>query len=75
MLRDGQALVAAGVDADGQLLDSTELYDPATGHFTIGESMFDPQSAVSTCVLADGRVLMLGTNEAGDPLRPELYWP
>jgi hypothetical protein len=67
LLRDGRVLVAGGFDCsaltscDG--VGSAELYDPATGHFSLTASpqeYVDPHAAV---LLGDGRVLLVGSTE------------
>jgi hypothetical protein len=76
VLASGKVLVAGGSDVGGpgRFLDSAELYDPAinqfssTGSMTVGRAADWGQSLglgnMHTGVLADGRVLFVGGNEA-----------
>jgi hypothetical protein len=79
MLTDGKVLVAGGADVAGEsgtrLLDSAELYNPATGKFSPTGSMTIARSAdwgtsyesgleyMHTSLLHDGRVLFIGGDE------------
>jgi hypothetical protein len=77
LLKNGRVLVAGGMDADGHLLASAELFDEATGQFTPTGSLAEPQlGGISTTLLPDGRVLLLGQDlsDRWAP-SPELYWP
>lgn len=64
LLRDGRVLVTGGSDArDNEgAFTSTELYDPATGAFTMGPSMRRSRykHANSAVPLPDGTVLLAG---------------
>ena len=42
LLQNGQVLIAGGANVNGLALASTELYNPATGVFTLGPSMARP---------------------------------
>ena len=46
-LSDGKILVAGGSDATGAALASAEIYDPATGHWTLTGSMSQPTRSAS----------------------------
>ena len=60
-LTDGKVLVTGGELSNGQLLKSSELYDPATGLFTaITKAMSIPRSKHTATLLPDGRVLLVG---------------
>src|SRR5262249_57138261 len=71
----GRVLVASG-SADGiGLLDSTEIFDPATGSFTASGSVATPRSAPAAAVLADGRVLLAGGSSlSGTDLASAEIW-
>ncbi|HEY4227658.1 MAG TPA: kelch repeat-containing protein [Candidatus Limnocylindrales bacterium] len=81
LLPDGRVLVAGG-SADGKsLLNSAELYDPATGTFSPTGSMTTPRAAAAAVLLHDGRVLIAageavsGAPGAVAPSTAELYDP
>lgn len=65
-LSDGRVLVAAGAGMDTEggtfLLQSAEIYDPATGRFTAtgASSYFYIYSDAATVLLTDGSVLFCG---------------
>ena len=62
-LLDGRVLIAGGWDNDSQgwqVLSSTELFDPATGAFTVIGSMGDARTGHTATLLIDGRVLIAG---------------
>src|SRR5664280_2294800 len=64
LLRDGRVLVAGGQDNDTApltYLASAELYDPATGKFSLTGSMALPRYGASATLLLDGRVLIAGS--------------
>lgn len=64
LLRDGHVLFAGGYNcaaagSDG-MWASAELYDPATGTFSVTGSMAAPREQHTATLLADGRVLIAG---------------
>ena len=81
LLADGRVLVSGGGDAGwvhpGPYLASAELYDPASGTFSPTGSLTTTRTVHSATLLADGRVLVIGGNEATDQptVSAELYDP
>ena len=70
-LVDGRVLLTGGELSNGQVLKSSELYDPATGLFTaITKAMSIPRSKHTATLLPDGRVLLVGgkTADLYDPV-------
>lgn len=85
LLANGKVLVAGGdynSVAGGILLDSAELYDPATGKFSPTGSLTVARSTdvgldwgnLYTSLLADGRVLFVG-GSASNQATAEIYDP
>jgi len=68
-LRDGKVLVAGGISRgdfpDPQVEASAEIYDPATGRFTLTGSMSVPRYKQGAALLPDGRVLVVGGQTGG----------
>ena len=60
LLGDGTVLVAGGVGPSNQLLNSAEIYDPATTHFTAVASMNSARVDAAAVLLPDGTVLIAG---------------
>ena len=61
LLRDGRVLVVGGFSAGGAGVQaSAELYDPATGRWTVTASLRTPRRNHTATLLADGRVLVAG---------------
>lgn len=62
LLNDGQVLMTGGdsYQNTSDYLDSTEIYDPATGEFTATGNMTMPRGAHTATRLLDGRVLLTG---------------
>src|SRR5439155_1211205 len=58
-LKDGRVLITGGSTASGPTSE-TEIYDPATGSWTIGNSMAASRWGHTATLLADGRVLIAG---------------
>ena len=77
-LVDGRVLVAGGHESISFVpLDESELYDPVTGAFAVGEPMNAPRARHASVLLRDGRVLITGgTSTNADPISTtERYHP
>jgi Kelch motif protein len=82
LLADGRVLIAGGVSARAQgpfVLNSVEIYDPATGSFHAAAHMRNPRHGHAAVRLPDGRVLVAGGATSGgdcafDPTA-EIYDP
>ena len=88
LLANGQVLVAGGIYVNSaackhppckrpEVLASAELYDPATGEWTVTGSMPTPRHSHTATLLKDGQVLITGGfNESASILASaELYNP
>jgi Tol biopolymer transport system component len=62
LLGDGRVLFAggAGCGASSDMLDTAQIYDPATGSFSVTGSMGATRADHAAALLADGRVLIAG---------------
>jgi hypothetical protein len=60
LLGDGTVLVAGGSDAGGAALNTAEVYDPTTGHWTLTGYMTTARVGASMTRLPDGRVICVG---------------
>lgn len=64
LLADGRVLIAGGFKDDGHgdelALASAELYDPATGAFTVTGSLTEPRIGHTATQLLNGSVLLVG---------------
>jgi hypothetical protein len=72
-LADGRVLVAGGRSNDsstGHAIGSSEIYDPATGRWTLAGPLSDRHFGHSAISLADGRVLIAGTSWTAYKTRP-----
>ncbi|MDR1726466.1 MAG: hypothetical protein LBT74_00810 [Acidobacteriota bacterium] len=77
LLPNGKVLVVGGTNATGALA-SAEIFDPATGTFTLTGSMGSARVHHTATMLNDGtgRVLIAGGEDASGPLQSmELYDP
>lgn len=81
ILPDGRVLIAGGTTTEDigpidQVLQ-TEIFDPATGTFSLGPTLVHPHTSGNAVVLNDGRVLLLGgTNSNGTTIeKTEIYNP
>src|SRR6185369_11802338 len=69
LLQNGKVLVTGGYGTSWALLSSAELYDPATGTWTVTGSMAHGRYSHTAALLPNGKVLVVG--DAG----AELYNP
>src|SRR5262249_47840801 len=64
-----KVLVAGGFDANGNVLNSAELYDPTTGAWTFTGNLHTARYEADDALLPLGRILVCGGNDAsGTPL-------
>jgi hypothetical protein len=77
VLGDGTVLMAAGQNngANGGYLGSAEIYNPATGKFTVTGSLNTPRILHTAHLLASGQVLIVAGNYHGSISSTELYNP
>src|SRR5437773_11502628 len=74
-LKDGRVLITGGTTSTGTTSE-TELYNPATRSWTIGDPMLASRSGHTATLLADGRVLIAGGEGSGAPGRTvEIFNP
>lgn len=59
-LRDGRVLIAGGVDAAGNVLNTSQIFDPRTGKFTASGRMTTPRVGCAGTLLPNGKVLVVG---------------
>ncbi len=71
VLEDGSVLIAGGIGADLNILDSAELYDPTSGEFAATGHMRLSRTVHAASLLPDGRVLVTGGNRSADLFLPE----
>jgi hypothetical protein len=83
LLKDGRVLVVGGSSAgsypNSRIEASAEIYDPATGRFTMTGSMSVPRHKLAAALLPDGKVLVVGGSDnrdwRGQYASAELYDP
>ena len=59
LLPNGRVLVVGG-SGEANILDSAELYDPATGKWSVTGNLSRPRAGHTATLLGDGRVLVAG---------------
>jgi len=72
LLASGKVLVAGGMEREGMLTRSAELYDPSTGTFSPTGEMVGYHVCGGAALLPGGKVLVAGSF---DDTRAELYDP
>lgn len=77
LLQNGKLLVAGGVDKNGNVLASTEIYDPTTNIWTSSGIMPDARSEHTAVSLPSGIILISGGRNASNSAlaSAELYDP
>ncbi len=73
LLPGGKVLVTGGTDADGNVLSSTEIFDPQTNTFSVAGSMTVARSGHSAVTLSNGKILIAGGDP--NPTTAEVYDP
>src|SRR5882724_10941523 len=63
LLPNNKVLIAGGMERNGVWLDSAELYDPASGHFSAANKMGSRRSGATATLLASGKVLIAGGSD------------
>ncbi len=72
LLPNGKVLIAGGGDANGFLVTTAELYDPATGIFSATGSLLNGREFATAILLPNGKVLIVGGSGSSSA---ELYDP
>ena len=78
VLQDGRCAIFGGTDVDGNVLDTIEIYDPASDTWTLlNYPMRYARTGLRACLLNDGSVLVFGGIDAnGLTVAPgELFTP
>ena len=76
VLQDGRVLIAGGLDATGNAMDSAEIYDPVANTTTVTGPLMVPRSGHTASLLPDGTVLIAGGDSKGAALSSlEIYSP
>jgi hypothetical protein len=77
LLKNGSVLLAGGQNSgpNGGYLSSAELYNPATGKFTVTGSLNTPRILHRAHLLSSGQVLIVAGNHFGSIASAELYDP
>jgi len=70
LLPDGSVVIAGGIDARLEILDSAEVFDPITGLFYDVGALTDGRTVHRLTLLPDERVLVSGGNGSGNLLDP-----
>ena len=60
VLISGKVLLAGGVDSSGNVLSSTEIYDPTTGIWSLSGKMVLARTSYLSTLLPNGNVLVAG---------------
>ena len=74
LLPNGKVLVAGGQGSSG-FVSSAELYDPATGTWTVTGALGNARMGHTATLLANGKVLVAGGGGGGYLASAELYDP
>src|SRR5689334_22885603 len=73
VLADGRVLIAGGSDGSTSL-NSTDIFDPATGSIAAGPAMAGARAGLSATALLNGNVLLAGGNSGSADLNTaEIY--
>jgi N-acetylneuraminic acid mutarotase len=77
LLPNGKVLVAGGVDNNGHVLATAEIYDPASGTWTPTASLATARNGHTATLLPNGKVLVVGGNNENNIFftSTELYDP
>lgn len=77
LLNDGRVLIVGGNYTANwwEILNSAEIYDPATGTFTLTGSMSTTRTQHTATLLDNGKVLITGGSAPGQLASAELYDP
>ena len=79
LLKDGTVLIAGGRDAedvfDGGPLNNAELFNPATGTFTVTGGMVELRYGHTAALLNNGKVLLAGGTNGNSLQSAELFDP
>jgi hypothetical protein len=65
-LNDGRVLIIGGIDVSLDILDSSEIFDPATDNFVGGGLLNFRRTVPTATLLNDGTVLVTGGNDSSN---------
>ncbi len=65
LMNDGRVLTAGGHDENGEILSSTELFDPRTGRVQAGTGMIERRWGAAVALIADAIYVCGGDNVLG----------